>query len=193
LGVFKIIGQSSIASGIRRIEAVAGMAALHYINHRLAIVSNVADRLKTNVDAIGDVLDQWMAKHKAHRTDAGHDVSLRSESVGAVTMWFGHGDTWTPKEAKTAVKKAISSGKKGVFVVTCAGKAGLSCVVAVDTTLESTCPAHMVMKAMLAAGTSSTGAGGGNASMAAGSHPEWNSHDAVVATAKKALATVMAP
>jgi hypothetical protein len=51
----------------------------------------------------------------------------------------------------------------------------------------------MVMKDMLAAGTSLTGAGGGNASMAAGSHSEWNSHDAVVATAKKALATVMAP
>ncbi len=47
IGVFKIISESGIAAGIRRVEAVAGPAVLDYLNERDGIVKQLGERLKT--------------------------------------------------------------------------------------------------------------------------------------------------
>ncbi|WP_320663526.1 alanine--tRNA ligase [Prochlorococcus sp. MIT 1223] len=47
LGVFKIISESGIASGIRRIEAVAGPSALSYLNDRDLIVKELSELFKS--------------------------------------------------------------------------------------------------------------------------------------------------
>ena len=52
LGVFKIIGESGIASGIRRIEAVAGPALLDYVNDRDLIVKELSELLRSQPDEI---------------------------------------------------------------------------------------------------------------------------------------------
>ena len=41
LGFFKIKSESAVAAGVRRIEAVAGIAAENYIDQELAILSSV--------------------------------------------------------------------------------------------------------------------------------------------------------
>tara|TARA_Y100001968_G_scaffold45599_1_gene35703 strand:- start:80145 stop:82808 length:2664 start_codon:yes stop_codon:yes gene_type:complete len=46
LGVFKIINETGIASGIRRIEAVAGPALFNYLNERDIVVKQLSDLLK---------------------------------------------------------------------------------------------------------------------------------------------------
>jgi alanyl-tRNA synthetase len=46
IGVFKIISESGVAAGIRRIEAVAGPAVLDYLNLRDQIVRELSERFK---------------------------------------------------------------------------------------------------------------------------------------------------
>lgn len=46
LGLFKIIGESGIGSGIRRIEAVTGREAFHYVNSNEEILAKAAEILK---------------------------------------------------------------------------------------------------------------------------------------------------
>jgi alanyl-tRNA synthetase len=46
IGLFKIVSESGVAAGIRRIEAVAGPAVLAYLNEREAVVKQLGDRFK---------------------------------------------------------------------------------------------------------------------------------------------------
>ncbi|MEL7508381.1 MAG: alanine--tRNA ligase [Cyanobacteria bacterium J06554_1] len=54
IGVFKIITESGIAAGVRRIEAVAGPAVLEYLNVRDQIVKDLSDRFKAKPEELVD-------------------------------------------------------------------------------------------------------------------------------------------
>ncbi|MEM7066641.1 MAG: alanine--tRNA ligase [Cyanobacteria bacterium P01_B01_bin.77] len=54
IGVFKIIAESGIAAGVRRIEAVAGPAVLEYLNVRDQIVKDLSDRFKAKPEELLD-------------------------------------------------------------------------------------------------------------------------------------------
>ena len=45
INVFKILSESSISSGIRRIEAITGMSAENYLKKRYALVSEICQTL----------------------------------------------------------------------------------------------------------------------------------------------------
>ncbi len=52
IGVFKIVSETGIASGIRRIEAIAGPAVLEYLNLRDNIVKELEGRFKVKPEGI---------------------------------------------------------------------------------------------------------------------------------------------
>ncbi|MDF1498917.1 MAG: alanine--tRNA ligase [Anaerolineales bacterium] len=52
IGQFILLNESSVASGIRRIEALTGRAAIRYVQRRLAQLDNVAEVLDVDVNAI---------------------------------------------------------------------------------------------------------------------------------------------
>lgn len=58
LGLFKIVDEGSIASGIRRIEAVTGFKALEYVNDRDQILVKSAELLNAEIGEIPDKIDK---------------------------------------------------------------------------------------------------------------------------------------
>jgi alanyl-tRNA synthetase len=58
IGLFKIVAESGVAAGIRRIEAVAGPAVLAYLNERDAVVKQLGDRFKVQP---GEIVERVMA------------------------------------------------------------------------------------------------------------------------------------
>ncbi|MCZ0756049.1 alanine--tRNA ligase [Anoxybacillus sp. J5B_2022] len=48
IGLFKIVSESGIGAGTRRIEAVTGEAAYRFMNDQLSLLQEVAQKLKTN-------------------------------------------------------------------------------------------------------------------------------------------------
>ncbi|EKU97681.1 alanyl-tRNA synthetase [Leptolyngbya sp. PCC 7375] len=64
IGVFKIIAESGIAAGVRRIEAVAGPAVLEYLNVRDQIVKDLSDRFKAKPEDLVDRITNLQSELK---------------------------------------------------------------------------------------------------------------------------------
>jgi alanyl-tRNA synthetase len=52
IGVVKIVGEESVAAGVRRIEAVTGIGALEHFQHQASVLSSVAKQLNVGDDAV---------------------------------------------------------------------------------------------------------------------------------------------
>jgi len=76
IGLFKIIAETGVASGIRRIEAVAGPAVLEYLNLRDAVVRDLSERFKVKPDELPERISSLQNDLKAAQKQLD---SLRSE------------------------------------------------------------------------------------------------------------------
>jgi alanyl-tRNA synthetase len=52
IGVVKIVGEESVAAGVRRIEAVSGIGALEHFQHQARVLSSVAKQLNVGEDLV---------------------------------------------------------------------------------------------------------------------------------------------
>ena len=69
IGLFKIVSESGVAAGIRRIEAVAGASVLAYLNEREAVVKQLGDRFKAQpgeiVERVSALQEELKSSQKA--------------------------------------------------------------------------------------------------------------------------------
>ncbi|MSQ41816.1 MAG: alanine--tRNA ligase [Dehalococcoidia bacterium] len=89
-GSLQIVSDSSIGAGLRRIEAVTGPAAEHYVEERLEIVGDLARRFKVPVEqlparvaALEEQLAQERARLAASERRASADLATELWSRGA--------------------------------------------------------------------------------------------------------------
>ncbi|MFT4907971.1 MAG: alanyl-tRNA synthetase [Oleispira sp.] len=64
LGVFKIISEASAAAGVRRIEAVAGQAALDFISAQETTLNTIARSVKGSSENVGEKVELVIAKNR---------------------------------------------------------------------------------------------------------------------------------
>lgn len=65
IGAFKIISETGISSGVRRIEAVAGAAILDYLNVRDKVVKELSDKFKVKPEEVSERVSNLQAELKA--------------------------------------------------------------------------------------------------------------------------------
>ncbi|MEQ1535749.1 MAG: alanine--tRNA ligase [Burkholderiaceae bacterium] len=65
IGLFKIVSEGGIASGVRRIEAVTGQNALAYLQDLEATAAKAASALKVTVPELGERLQSLLDQNKA--------------------------------------------------------------------------------------------------------------------------------
>jgi alanyl-tRNA synthetase len=76
IGLFKIVSESGVAAGIRRIEAVAGPAVLAYLNERDAVVRALGERFKAQP---GEIVERVAALQEELRSSAKALATAREE------------------------------------------------------------------------------------------------------------------
>ena len=64
LGLFKIISEASAAAGVRRVEAVAGQAALDFISNQEVTLNTIARSVKGSTDNVGEKVELVIAKNR---------------------------------------------------------------------------------------------------------------------------------
>ncbi len=97
IGLFKIISESSVAAGVRRIEAVTGLGVLRLIAEKDALIAETASELK--VQKIADV-----AKRAAQIQGELHDAKKEIEALNAKLASSKLGDIMANAQTVGAVK-----------------------------------------------------------------------------------------
>ncbi len=80
IGVFRIVAESGVAAGIRRIEAVAGPAVLAYLKEREAVVKPLAERFKAQP---GEIVERVSALQEELKATGKALAAARSELAAA--------------------------------------------------------------------------------------------------------------
>jgi alanyl-tRNA synthetase len=194
IALLKIVSESAVAGGVRRIEAVTQAGALEWIETRDQILSKAADLLKITPDQLGDRVAQLLEERKKSERDLSQLRRKLAAGTGAVTagnaingvQFVGRLLEDTPaRELKSMADEIKSSLKKAVIclVATEAGKA--SVVVAVTDDLTDTKSAvDLVRLGSAALGGSG---GGGRPDMAQAGGPNADDAQAAIDAVAAAL------
>ena len=171
IALFKIVAETGIAAGVRRVEALTGEAARRYLLDQAAVAKALADRFKSPV---ADVADRVEALDAARRTlekqlaDAKRQLALggggsggsnEPEDIGGIKLIARVLDGVDGKGLRPVVedfRKAVGSGVVALVGVT-DGKAAISVAVTADL-VGSVNAADLARVAVLAMG--GQGAGG---------------------------------
>jgi len=84
IGLFKIVNESSIASGVRRIEALTGEGALEYVQRTSRLLDDAAHLVKEKPDALASKIKKMLDDLKALEKEIDHlKAKMASESAEA--------------------------------------------------------------------------------------------------------------
>lgn len=134
IGLFKIISESSIASGVRRIEAVTGLGVEKYIKNQLEVLRNADDRINQLLDEkkkIEKELSEFKLKEKLGGIDS---IVNNPIDANGINIFKGRVDVNNMDELKSMGDELRNKIKSGVGVLISAidEKVGIVCVVSDD-------------------------------------------------------------
>jgi alanyl-tRNA synthetase len=203
IALFKIIGESAVSSGVRRIEALTGEAARLWLSDREDRLRQSAATLKTTPEEVpariaalveqSRKLERELAEAKKALALGGSGSSVAAagpEQVGSISFLAQLIEGLDPKELRGIVdgnKKTLGSGVSAVLAVV-EGRATIA--VGVTDDLTATISAVDLVRA----GVEALGGkgGGGRPDMAQGGGPDGDKGAAAIDAVKAALATVSA-
>lgn len=176
LGLFKITGEYGVASGVRRIEFVAGNAALLWVNHRLQTLNTLASVMKTQpetvIDKVQHTLDAMKQQEKELQQYQQMAVQQESktlrdevEMLGDVALLIKQLDHLDAKGLRLLLDQLKSSIANSVIILYAVHAGNLSVVVGVSKPILGKVPAAGVLVKQIC------GKGGGRDDMAQGGGP----------------------
>ncbi len=83
IGMFKIVSESGVASGVRRIEAITGKAALDYANAKMAILADAAGKLKAKEEDVPAQIEKLQGEMKAMQKQLDEVAAMRDKADAA--------------------------------------------------------------------------------------------------------------
>jgi alanyl-tRNA synthetase len=202
IALFKIIGESAVSSGVRRIEALTGEGALAWLNQRDAKLKEAAATLKSSPDEVpgriaalvesGRKLERELAEaKKALAMGAGSTAEAAGpEQVGGIDFLSQVVNGLDPKELRgevDAMKQRVGTGVAALVAVN-EGRAS----VAVGVTAELTSQVSAVDLVKVAVAALGGQGGGGRPDMAQGGGPDGTKAADALQAVRDALAKVAA-
>ncbi|MGB6489159.1 MAG: alanine--tRNA ligase [Steroidobacteraceae bacterium] len=128
IGLFKILSESGVASGVRRIEAITGEAAIEYVEQNDALLRDLGQLLRGSredvKDKVQDALERIRQMEKEVRTlkdrlasGQGADLASGAVDIGGVKIVATKVEGADAGALRNAVDRLKDRLKSGVFVL----------------------------------------------------------------------------
>ena len=177
IGPVRIFSESSVASGVRRIEAVTGLDALVYADQAESILEKASSILKGSRSTILDKLNALLVENKRLQKDmdtlkvkvaksSGADLLSNVENINGVAVLAEIVQGADVKSLRVLADQVRSELVRGVFVLAAINGDRASLVAGVTKDLTDSIKAEELMKFFVG---QVDGKGGGRADMAQGS------------------------
>ncbi|MFV2061336.1 MAG: alanine--tRNA ligase [Gammaproteobacteria bacterium] len=199
LGIFKILSESGIAAGVRRIEAVAGQKALSYINQGETTLSHIAGLLKTNRSDVEKKVSQILENNRALEKEierlknklassAGSDIAGQAIDIAGIKVLACKLDNMDVKGLRTTLDQLKNKlGTAAVILATVDGEK-ISLVAGVTDDKTNVIKAGDLVK-MVAEQVGGKGGGRADMAQAGGSQPA--KLDAALASVPKWIKSIL--
>ncbi|MET4068330.1 alanyl-tRNA synthetase [Bradyrhizobium sp. S3.2.6] len=203
IGLITLTGESAVASGVRRIEALTGNYARKHANETMALAKAAANELRTSIDDVPARITALMEERKKlerELSDArkklamgggasagGNGAASGVREVGNVKLMARAVEGIEMKDLKSLAddgKKQIGSGVVAIVGVTEDGKAG----VVVGVTADLTARFNAVNLVRVASEALGGKGGGGRPDMAQAGGPDGANAAAALSAIEKAMA-----
>ena len=148
IGLFKIIAESGVAAGVRRIEAVTGDQALQLVEENESRLGAIADLLKSGRDDVDEKLRQLVERSRQLEraleeargklaAQAGADLAAQAQSVGELKVLAARLDGLDAKALRETLDRLKDQLGRAVVVLGAAGEDGRVTLVAGVTKNET--------------------------------------------------------
>ncbi len=128
IGLFKVVSESGVAAGVRRIEAITGEAALDYVEQNETLLRDVASLVRGSredvADKVRDALERIRQMEKEIRTlkdrlasGKGVDLASSAKDVGGVKVIATKVDGADAGALRNAVDQLKDKLKSAVVVL----------------------------------------------------------------------------
>ncbi len=192
IGLFKIVSEGGIASGVRRIEAVSGAGAISFIQQLEQQAQSVAAALKGDVMSIAERVQQALERSKQLEKDieqlkaklasqAGASLLEQAEQHGGATVLVAQLPAIEPKALRTTLDELKNKLSTGVVLLATVNDDKISLIAGVTDDL--TAKVHAGQLVGWAAGKLG-GKGGGRPDMAQAGGTDIAALSAVLTEAK---------
>jgi alanyl-tRNA synthetase len=146
IGLFKIVSESGISSGVRRIEAVTGRGALAFVEREEQTLKQVCDIVKSNADDVLEKVQQLASNNKALEkqleqlkskmaASAGSDLASQAEEISGVRVLAAVVEGFNPKTLRDTADQLKNKLGSSVVVLITAAEGKVSIVVSVTKDL----------------------------------------------------------
>lgn len=182
IGLFKFIGESGIAAGVRRVEAVTGQGALAIVAQQEQMLKQLSDVVKTNADSLVEKVQQIMLSNRSLEKEleqlkvklasaAGSDIAAEAVSVGEVKLLAKAVSGFNAKTLRDTVDQLKNKLGTSVVVLASVEDGKVSIVAGVSKDLVTRVKAGDLVN-MVASQVGGKGGGRPDMAMAGGTEPD---------------------
>ena len=121
IGLFRIVGESAIAAGVRRIEAVAGLTAYDLAQQQLQLIKNIAGKINSPVHELEKKIESLLAHQKELEREVRTAMMRNASNAASELLSRAHAVNGIPfiahnlGEAEPEFLQAIADALKGRF------------------------------------------------------------------------------
>lgn len=182
IGLLKIISESGIAAGVRRIEAVTATGALAYINEQGACLAKVAGLVKTDIAGVDIKVEQLITRSKALEKEinqlkqelaaqAGSDLMSSAIDINGVKALIADLNGVETKALRGMVDELKNKMQSGIIMLATANEGKVGLIAGVTKDLIGKVKAGELVN-MVAQQVGGKGGGRPDMAQAGGSQPE---------------------